>query len=47
MREVKLSLCVCMMAAFAVCAGVMVNGPLVLQTAEFNCSEDLFQVDIP
>ena len=38
--------CVCVCVLYK-CAGVMVNNPLVLWNAEFNCSEDIFQFDVP
>jgi len=38
--------CVCVCVSYK-CAGVMVNNPLVLRNAEFNCSKDLFQSDAP
>jgi hypothetical protein len=38
--------CVCVCALYK-CAGVMVNNPLVIWNAEFNCSKDIFQFDVP
>ena len=44
MHDALLLVCVCVLCK---CAGVAVNNPLVVRTAEFNCSEDLFQFDVP
>jgi len=44
MHDALLLVCVCVLYK---CSGVMVNNPLVLWNAEFNCSKDPFQFDVP